>query len=72
VYVIPYYGDKSMGVKLPPGDTEAFAITQKVNGCTIQICGSPASPYASHSNAKTTSQGKTREDIMTENVLAVE
>jgi hypothetical protein len=54
VYLIPYAGRRAMGVRLPgeatDGLAEAWAMTATQNGCTVEISGDRASPYASHTN----------------------
>ncbi|MGC2854508.1 hypothetical protein ACM64Y_03460 [Novispirillum sp. DQ9] len=54
VYVIPYEDDTTIGVKLPAGDTVAYAVTATMNGCTLSVSGDPRSPLVSHSNVKET------------------
>lgn len=54
VYLIPYEGGKSRGVKLPAHGADALpaaaAMTATQNGCTVEVSGTQASPYASHTN----------------------
>src|SRR5919202_2989686 len=50
IYLIPYEGTRSLGVKLPRGNHVAYAITATLNGCTVEISGSDTEPYVSHSN----------------------
>ena len=54
VYLIPYEGGSGRGVKLPAHGTDAYpvayAMTASQNGCTVEVSGPPASPYASHTN----------------------
>lgn len=54
VYLIPYEGGSARGIKLPAHGTDghnvAYAMTATQNGCTVEVSGPPASPYASHSN----------------------
>lgn len=54
VYLIPYEDDTTIGVKLPAGDTVAYAVTATMNGCTLSVSGDPHSPLVSHSNVKET------------------
>lgn len=51
IYIIPYQGTKSLGVKLPAGLGDAYAMTATQNGCTVEISGTRQRPYASHSNS---------------------
>ena len=54
VYLMPYEGAAARGVRLPAHGSDAFnvayAMTTTLNGCTVEVSGTPASPYASHSN----------------------
>ncbi|HEX3435589.1 MAG TPA: hypothetical protein VHT24_02400 [Pseudacidobacterium sp.] len=54
VYLIPYEGGTARGVKLPAHSTDPFAVayamTATQNGCTVEVSGPAASPYASHTN----------------------
>lgn len=50
VYVIPYWGGKGVGVKLPTGPGPAYAITTKIDGCTFSVSGTRQEPYCGHSN----------------------
>lgn len=54
VYLIPYEGGSARGIKLPAHGTDghnvAYAMTATQNGCTVEVSGTAASPYASHSN----------------------
>jgi hypothetical protein len=54
VYLIPYEGGNARGVKLPAHGSDtfpvAYAMTATQNGCTVEISGDHASPYASHTN----------------------
>jgi hypothetical protein len=54
VYLMPYEGAAARGVRLPPHGSDtfnvAYAMTTTLNGCTVEVSGTPASPYASHSN----------------------
>jgi hypothetical protein len=56
VYLIPYEGGKGRGVKLPAHGADAFpvayAMTATQNGCTVEVSGTQASPYASHTNVR--------------------
>jgi hypothetical protein len=61
VYLIPYEGGKSRGVKLPAHGADALAavaaMTATQNGCTVEVSGTQASPYASHTNVADVSVG---------------
>jgi len=54
VYLMPYEGGGGRGVRLPAHGTDpynvAYAMTATLNGCTVEVSGTPASPYASHTN----------------------
>lgn len=54
VYLMPYEGGSARGVRLPAHGSDpfnvAYAMTATLNGCTVEISGTPASPYASHTN----------------------
>ena len=54
VYLIPYEGGAARGVRLPAHGSDpynvAYATTATLNGCTVEVSGTPASPYASHTN----------------------
>lgn len=54
VYLMPYEGGTGRGVQLPAHGTDpyniAYAMTTTLNGCTVEVSGTPASPYASHTN----------------------
>lgn len=54
VYLMPYEGASARGVKLPAHGTDGFAVawamTTTLNGCTVEVSGDAASPYASHTN----------------------
>ena len=50
IYIIPYCGGSGLGVRLPAGDEDAYAVTTTLNGCTVEISGPHDSPVASHTN----------------------
>ncbi len=54
VYLMPYEGGAARGVRLPAHGSDpynvAYAMTATLNGCTVEVSGTPASPYASHTN----------------------
>lgn len=54
VYLIPYQGGRGHGVKLPSQATDglpvAYAVTAAQQGCTVEVSGTAAEPYASHTN----------------------
>jgi hypothetical protein len=52
VYLVPYEGNRSIGVKLPAGTGPAYAMTATQNGCTFEVSGDRTCPYVSHSNAR--------------------
>ena len=72
VHVIPYSGNKSLGVKLPPGDEPAIAITTKIDGCTMLVSGESSSPFASHSNVATPPEERTKEQFLTQHLNEIE
>jgi hypothetical protein len=53
VFLIPYMGKSARGVRLPAhgdGYPVAYAMTASQNGCTVEVSGTQAQPYASHTN----------------------
>jgi hypothetical protein len=61
VYLIPYEGGTGRGVKLPAHGSDphavAYAMTATQNGCTVEVSGNRAEPYASHTNVIDVSTG---------------
>jgi len=53
-YLIPYEGSKGRGVRLPAHGSDAFdpvfCFTATQNGCTVDVSGDTASPFAAHTN----------------------
>jgi hypothetical protein len=53
-YIIPYEGARARGVQLPAVGTDGFAtvlcFTATQNGCTVDVSGTQAEPFASHTN----------------------